>query len=142
MTSTSHSARFTNAFGSGSPTFLIKKLREGFHYNLSDLTIDEALFESYSIENIEYRNLLFQTGYLTIHAATPATPEDDPIYTLGYPNREVDGKEHITKAVEVVAEAVQPVRPVTVTVKLEVCETLGTVGFWSFDTKPPAPDHE
>lgn len=42
------------------------------------------MFESYTLDNLEYRSLLFQTGYLTIHAVEPYG-----LYSLGYPNKEV-----------------------------------------------------
>ncbi len=68
----------------GTPSFLIKLLRKGMHYHLEEVEGGQDLFESYTLNNLEYRSLLFQTGYLTIHAI-----EDYGLYTLGYPNKEV-----------------------------------------------------
>ena len=45
----------------------------------------QVMFESFSIEDLNWLALLFQTGYLTIQAYDPATG----LYTLDYPNREV-----------------------------------------------------
>lgn len=69
----------------GTPTFLIKKLREGFHYDFSELESGSTVFESYTLDNLEWRSLLFQTGYLTILDYD----SEYEVYTLGYPNREV-----------------------------------------------------
>ncbi len=78
--------RFQNFWWeTGTPSFLIKKLRAGFHYDLEKIEAGSALFESYTLENMEWRSLLFQTGYLTLKGYD----EDLQLYTLGYPNREV-----------------------------------------------------
>lgn len=68
----------------GTPSFLIKLLRKGMHYQLEEVRAGESIFESYTLDNLEFRSLLFQTGYLTIHAKSNLGT-----YTLGYPNREV-----------------------------------------------------
>jgi len=68
----------------GTPSFLIKLLRKGMHFHLEEIEGGQDLFESYTLDNLEYRSLLFQTGYLTIHSV-----EDYGLYTLGYPNKEV-----------------------------------------------------
>jgi len=72
-------------FKTGTPTFLIKKLQEEQFFQLDDLTINEQIFESYTLDNLELRSLLFQTGYLTIKSM-----DDRGMVTLGYPNREVE----------------------------------------------------
>jgi hypothetical protein len=43
------------------------------------------MFESFTINDMNWLALLFQTGYLTIRDYDPETG----LYTLGYPNREV-----------------------------------------------------
>ncbi len=43
------------------------------------------MFESFTVDDLNWLALLFQTGYLTIRAYDPATG----LYTLDYPNREV-----------------------------------------------------
>lgn len=68
----------------GTPSFLIKLLRKGMHYKLEGVEAGEDVFESYTLDNLEYRSLLFQTGYLTIQSA-----DEYNLYTLGYPNKEV-----------------------------------------------------
>ncbi len=78
--------RFANFWWeTGTPTFLIKKLREEFQYNLNDLVVGQVMFESFTINDLNWLALLFQTGYLTIRDYDPATG----LYTLDYPNREV-----------------------------------------------------
>ncbi|MFO1274583.1 MAG: ATP-binding protein [Sphaerotilus natans] len=79
-------------FETGTPTFLVKLLaeRQFFTPDLSRLQSDASLLSSFDVERIEPEALLFQAGYLTLHGSTPATAEDEPIYTLGYPNREVE----------------------------------------------------
>lgn len=73
-------------FSSGHPEFLLKILKKGLFYRLSDLTVNEILLDSFELENIDYRALLFQTGYLTIGQADPLLRT----YTLRYPNREIE----------------------------------------------------
>ena len=74
----------------GTPTFLIKQLRDGFHYNLDQLEAGQVMFESFTLNNLNWLALLFQTGYLTIQNYDPA----DRLYTLGYPNLEVKDTMH------------------------------------------------
>ena len=72
-------------FKTGTPTFLIKKLEERGYLMPEELTVNRALFESYTLDNLELRSLLFQTGYLTIKSI-----DQYGQYRLGYPNREVE----------------------------------------------------
>ena len=76
-------------FETGTPTFLIETL---FKRRVSSLKLDEMvgtsdLLSTFDVEDIATEALLFQTGYLTI------TDEEnlggEPLYRLGYPNREV-----------------------------------------------------
>lgn len=69
----------------GTPTFLIKLLKKEFQFQLEQLEIGTDLLESYTLENLDWQSLLFQTGYLTIKKYDP----DYRLYTLGYPNLEV-----------------------------------------------------
>ncbi len=64
---------------------MIKKLREEFQYNLNDLVAGQVMFESFTVNDLNWLALLFQTGYLTIRSYDPATG----LYTLDYSNREV-----------------------------------------------------
>ena len=76
-------------FETGTPTFLIEML---FKRRVSSLALGEMegsdeLLSTFDVDHIATEALLFQTGYLTI------TDEFDfggePVYRLGYPNREV-----------------------------------------------------
>ena len=83
--------RFANYWWeSGTPAFLIKKLRAEFHYDLERLEAGHVMFESFTLDNLNWLALLFQTGYLTIHHYDPAYR----LYTLGYPNLEVRDTMH------------------------------------------------
>ncbi|HDT11139.1 MAG TPA: AAA family ATPase, partial [bacterium] len=81
-------------FETGTPTFLLKLLKERFDSNTNEkrtiadfesLELTADGFSSYEIENLKPEPLLFQTGYLTIK---DYDPESD-LYTLSYPNKEV-----------------------------------------------------
>jgi hypothetical protein len=73
-------------FKTGTPSFLIKKMEETLFFNPNDLMVNTSFMESYTLDNLELRSLLFQTGYLTIRHMDRETG----IYTLDYPNREVE----------------------------------------------------
>ena len=80
------SGRFANYWWeSGTPTFLLDLLKREFQYELSEIQTGDTLFESYTLEHMDWRSLLFQTGYLTIQTYN----RELGLYTLGYPNREV-----------------------------------------------------
>ena len=69
----------------GTPTFLLDKLKDEFQFDLREVEAGSVLFESYTLESLDWKNLLFQTGYLTIKHYDPEVE----LYTLGFPNREV-----------------------------------------------------
>lgn len=75
-------------FSSGTPTFLMKLVKEK-NYNITNFLggfeTQTLLFDKYEIENLELIPLLFQTGYLTIKKLDPLTSE----VVLDYPNNEV-----------------------------------------------------
>ncbi len=78
-------------FETGTPTFLVKLLTERgfFTPKLACLYADDQLLSTFDVAHIASEALLWQTGYLTI------LRRDQPIlgqwiYTLGYPNREVE----------------------------------------------------
>jgi hypothetical protein len=80
--------RFDNYwFESGTPTFLVDLIKEkGF--NVTDMEkkeIGRDEIKAFDLKKLELIPLLFQTGYLTIKDV-----EDEIIYTLGYPNYEVE----------------------------------------------------
>ncbi len=76
-------------FSTGTPTFLIDKLKEsGFDAKKlsgDDFYEDEALLTDYSIESKNPVPLFYQTGYLTIKGFD----KEFRSYALGYPNEEV-----------------------------------------------------
>ncbi len=72
-------------FKTGTPSFLIGLLKEQGVFMLDDMEVNKTLFESYDLENMDVRSLLFQTGYLTIKHIDRKRGR----YTLDYPNREV-----------------------------------------------------
>ncbi|MDX5299022.1 MAG: ATP-binding protein, partial [Gammaproteobacteria bacterium] len=78
-------------FETGTPTFLVRLLAErGFATpRLARLQTGMTLLGRFDVDDIAPEALLFQAGYLTIHKV------EEPIrgkwiYTLGYPNREVE----------------------------------------------------
>jgi hypothetical protein len=78
-------------FETGTPTFLTRLLAERQFYlpRLSALHSSLALLSSFDVEHIAPEALLFQTGYLTLHDVREPLP-GKWMYTLGYPNREVE----------------------------------------------------
>jgi hypothetical protein len=83
--------RFDNYwFSTGTPTFLIKSLREKRVdiKRLENYETTKLLFDSYEIEQLNVFALLFQTGYLTIKEIKKISRTQD-IYRLSYPNEEV-----------------------------------------------------
>ncbi|AEE53926.1 ATP-binding protein [Haliscomenobacter hydrossis] len=73
-------------FKSGTPTFLINLLKEQELYVVDEMRVSGILFDSYDLENMDARALMFQTGYLTVKQYDPYRNR----YILGYPNREVE----------------------------------------------------
>ena len=72
-------------FKTGTPTFLIKLLKERMFYDFNNIIVEGTSFDSYDIEQLETEPLLFQTGYLTIKHID----KEYGLYTLTYPNLEV-----------------------------------------------------
>ncbi len=76
-------------FETGTPTFLVKKLRE-IQFDVRSFTdktlfADEATLKDYTGDNLDPIPLLYQTGYLTIIDYDSKRRR----YTLGFPNEEV-----------------------------------------------------
>lgn len=76
-------------FQTGTPTFLLKLLKEQEHdfKDFDNTEVIEDAFGSYDVESIDPIVLLFQTGYITIKNTKPI--EEGIQLTLGYPNFEV-----------------------------------------------------
>lgn len=78
-------------FETGTPTFLIKLLaqRQFFSPDLARLQSSLTLLSTFDVDHIEPEALLFQAGYLTVRQSSQPLP-GQWVYTLGYPNREVE----------------------------------------------------
>lgn len=78
-------------FETGTPTFLIKLLaqRQFFSPDLARLQSSLTLLSTFDVDQIEPEALLFQAGYLTVLQSSQPLP-GQWVYTLGYPNREVE----------------------------------------------------
>lgn len=72
-------------FKTGTPTFLIKLLKDRMLYNFGEIIVGQTFSDSYDIENLDTVPLLFQTGYLTIKHID----NEFGLITLDYPNKEV-----------------------------------------------------
>ena len=76
-------------FETGTPAFLVETL---FERRVSALALDEMmagsdLLSTFDVDDMATEALLFQTGYLTIKGQEELGGE--PVYRLGYPNREM-----------------------------------------------------
>jgi len=74
-------------FETGTPTFLIKQLKEENRALNEEMNtqVDETAFNKYDIENINITAIMFQTGYLTLKAVDYR----QNTYLLDFPNKEV-----------------------------------------------------
>ncbi len=74
-------------FQSGSPTFLIEKIKEQQYpvTHLEDTLLTCAAMDVYDLDNMDLKVLLFQTGYLTIKPGS----KTNRLLTVGIPNEEV-----------------------------------------------------
>ncbi len=77
-------------FATGTPSFLIKLIRESDYFlpRLTDLWVTSSLVNSFDIEDIRLEPIMFQAGYLTIKEAREL-PFGGYEYLLGVPNKEV-----------------------------------------------------
>ncbi len=71
-------------FTAGTPTFLVKALRQRNQFNLDGIEADRTVFESFELDNISVEALLYQTGYITVKDVN-----EFGLHRLGYPNHEV-----------------------------------------------------
>ncbi len=72
-------------FSTGTPTFLIEMAKREKFYKLEDVKAVEEELKSFDVNNLNSKNILFQTGYLTFKSYD----ERRGVYTLSYPNKEV-----------------------------------------------------
>ncbi|RLD60217.1 MAG: hypothetical protein DRI95_15920, partial [Bacteroidetes bacterium] len=77
-------------WGTGNPSFLIKKLQEQNYYipNLENIVVSKEILDTFDIEKIDLIALLWQTGYLTF-AGKIKNFDDTYAYQLKVPNREI-----------------------------------------------------
>jgi len=77
-------------FKSGTPTFLIKTIKENNYdlANLEAIEVDEDAFEAFEIEELNIHSLLYQTGYLTITESFEII-QGYKFYKMKIPNFEV-----------------------------------------------------
>ena len=82
----SHKGKFQNYwFQTGTPNFLVTEFRKHHTYDIKNVSTTSSVLTSFDVKNLNLIGLLFQTGYLTL----TNYDEDDDLYTLDYPNREV-----------------------------------------------------
>ena len=76
-------------FETGTPAFLVDLLasRGVSSPKLDGMLGTDDLLSAFDVDHIGTEALLFQTGYLTIVGVEDI--DDEPVYRLGYPNREV-----------------------------------------------------
>ena len=76
-------------WGTGNPSFLIKKLQEQNYYipDLENIVVSQEILDSFDIERIDLVALLWQTGYLTF--AKKVNKRDKILYQLKVPNKEI-----------------------------------------------------
>jgi len=77
-------------FSTGTPTYLIKLIKENNYYlpNLLDLKVGKELVDSFDVENIKLEVILYQAGYLTIESMKEKRRGGFE-YKLKIPNKEV-----------------------------------------------------
>ena len=78
--------RFMNYwFETGTPTFLVKLMRDNRQYTIERIRVTEPILNSFTLDHLNSISILFQTGYLTVVDQN----EEFNSYTLDYPNQEV-----------------------------------------------------
>lgn len=77
-------------WGTGTPSFLIKKLQEQHYYipQLENIVVAKELLDTFDVEKIDLIALLWQTGYLTF-AKKIQNFDETYDYQLKVPNREI-----------------------------------------------------
>ena len=74
-------------FETGTPTFLLRLMRQRFDYKLQETEVSDLILESFTLQkfdDLDVTSLLLQTGYLTIKDVT-----EYGTFILDYPNEEV-----------------------------------------------------
>ncbi|WP_069658749.1 ATP-binding protein [Arcticibacter eurypsychrophilus] len=73
-------------FETGTPSFLVKQIKDQGDYNFENIKVGKSTLGKFDVKNMLSIPLLFQTGYLTVKAHNA----EFDLYTLGYPNKEVE----------------------------------------------------
>jgi hypothetical protein len=73
-------------YSTGSPKFLLDIIKNVKEYDFNQLKVQTEIIDSYEIEDLNIRTLLFQTGYLTVKERDIR----NGTFLLDYPNREVE----------------------------------------------------
>jgi hypothetical protein len=76
-------------FESGTPSFLIKLLRQNRFYlpQIEGIEVNESVLSAFAMDHLPAESVLFQTGYLTIREALQLGPRR--FFRLDFPNQEV-----------------------------------------------------
>jgi len=72
-------------FETGTPTFLVKEMKRQQFFDIEHTAAASSSLLNFDLQRLQPLPVLFQTGYLTIERYV----EDDLLYILRYPNREV-----------------------------------------------------
>ncbi|MCI5129940.1 MAG: hypothetical protein D3904_00065, partial [Candidatus Electrothrix sp. EH2] len=77
-------------FATGTPTFLIRLIRQRNYFipQLKNLTMNDAMLDSFDIEHIRLESILFQSGYVTIQEVRELEFGGHE-YLLRIPNKEI-----------------------------------------------------
>ncbi len=78
-------------FATGTPTFLVNLIKERNDVKslLEPGSFDSMGFDSFDPDTIDTKQLLFQTGYLTVKSIAKSRFSETMMYALGVPNEEV-----------------------------------------------------
>lgn len=78
--------RFINYwFESGTPTFLVHLINKRGDFNFTNLEVEQNIYSSYDLRNLDYVSIMLQTGYLTFKQHI-----EKFAYKIDFPNREVE----------------------------------------------------
>jgi hypothetical protein len=72
-------------FATGTPTFLLKLMKEKGIFEYESKRVNDTILEKYDLDNLDIVPIMFQTGYLTVKEMDFETGD----MLLDYPNQEV-----------------------------------------------------
>lgn len=83
------SSQFSNYwFETGTPTFLVKMLRDDIDFDLENLKVRESNFNTFDLRNLDSKTILLQTGYLSLKERHE-TEGDLDYFLASFSNKEV-----------------------------------------------------